>query len=210
MPGMFPLSASQTISAVAIAAVLAAGAYALGRSQGTPVTTAPSESAVSNSLAPVESAKVAKLEEAPPLPAPVPVPVAVPVPVVAPVPVAAKPAAAPSPALCANCLRVVNVHTEQRKAESGSGAGAVGGAVLGGLLGNRVGGGTGRKLATLGGAVAGGYAGNEIEKNVNKTTVWIVELKSADGHVRHREQHSDPQVQSGDIVSIRDGHLVRR
>lgn len=38
------------------------------------------------------------------------------------------------------------------------------GAVVGGLLGNQIGGGNGRKLATIAGAVGGGYLGNEIAK----------------------------------------------
>jgi len=118
--------------------------------------------------------------------------------------------AAPAP-LCRDCMRVLNVHVEQRKAESGSGAGAVGGAVIGGLLGNRVGGGTGRALMTVGGAAAGGYAGNEIEKNMHKYSVWVVQLKRADGTVRNRELRNDPHVRQGDVVvAQKDGRLVRR
>ena len=39
------------------------------------------------------------------------------------------------------------------------------GAVLGGLLGNQVGGGNGKKLATVAGVLFGGYAGNEVAHN---------------------------------------------
>ena len=38
------------------------------------------------------------------------------------------------------------------------------GAVIGGLIGNQVGGGNGKKLATLAGVIGGGYVGNEIAK----------------------------------------------
>lgn len=38
------------------------------------------------------------------------------------------------------------------------------GAVVGGLIGNQVGGGNGRKVATVVGAIGGGYVGNEIAK----------------------------------------------
>lgn len=38
------------------------------------------------------------------------------------------------------------------------------GAVVGGLLGNQVGGGNGKKLATVAGAIGGGFVGNEIAK----------------------------------------------
>ena len=39
------------------------------------------------------------------------------------------------------------------------------GAVLGGVLGNQVGGGNGKKLATIAGVLLGGYAGNEVAHN---------------------------------------------
>jgi uncharacterized protein YcfJ len=42
-------------------------------------------------------------------------------------------------------------------------AGTVIGAVVGGVLGNQVGGGNGKKLATVAGAAAGGYAGHTIQ-----------------------------------------------
>ncbi len=41
------------------------------------------------------------------------------------------------------------------------------GAVVGGLLGNQVGGGNGRKVATVAGVLLGGYAGNEVAHNRN-------------------------------------------
>ncbi|MDB5823116.1 MAG: 17 kDa surface antigen [Herminiimonas sp.] len=41
------------------------------------------------------------------------------------------------------------------------------GAVVGGLLGNQVGGGNGKKLATVAGVLLGGYAGNEVAHNRN-------------------------------------------
>ncbi|MBP3362921.1 MAG: glycine zipper 2TM domain-containing protein, partial [Pseudomonas sp.] len=42
--------------------------------------------------------------------------------------------------------------------------GSVIGDVAGGLLGNQVGGGTGKKIATVAGAVGGGYAGNKVQE----------------------------------------------
>ncbi|HET7300324.1 MAG TPA: glycine zipper 2TM domain-containing protein, partial [Oleiagrimonas sp.] len=42
-------------------------------------------------------------------------------------------------------------------------AGTAIGAVVGGALGNQIGGGDGKKLATVAGAVAGGYAGHQIQ-----------------------------------------------
>ena len=45
-------------------------------------------------------------------------------------------------------------------------AGTAVGAVVGGLLGNQVGGGTGKKIATVAGAVGGGYAGNQVQERM--------------------------------------------
>ncbi|MFT5782390.1 MAG: hypothetical protein ACI9EB_001779 [Pseudomonas sp.] len=47
-------------------------------------------------------------------------------------------------------------------------AGTLLGAVAGGLLGNQVGGGTGKKIATVAGAAAGGYAGNTMQGNMQE------------------------------------------
>lgn len=111
--------------------------------------------------------------------------------------------------LCAECLWVAEVRSEERKGKA-SGLGVVGGAVLGGLLGNQVGGGTGKKLATVGGAVAGGYAGNEVEKNMKKHRVWIISLIRKDGSMQTHEQGQDPNLRAGDIAELRDGQLHRR
>jgi uncharacterized protein YcfJ len=66
---------------------------------------------------------------------------------------------------------VVNLPPE---ATSGQGAsndphrvvGSAAGAIVGGLLGNQVGGGSGKKLATLAGAIGGGLAGREVQERV--------------------------------------------
>ena len=42
--------------------------------------------------------------------------------------------------------------------------GMVAGALIGGLLGNQVGGGNGKKAATVAGVVGGGYAGRQIDR----------------------------------------------
>jgi outer membrane lipoprotein SlyB len=103
---------------------------------------------------------------------------------------------------------VTDVHTETRRGQA-SGVGAVGGAVVGGLLGNMVGGGTGRKLATVGGAVAGGYAGNEIEKNQKSHTVWVIQMREADGRVHRFERSADPDLRVGDEVRLTEGGFTR-
>ncbi|MFZ3202411.1 MAG: glycine zipper 2TM domain-containing protein [Pseudomonas sp.] len=102
-------------------------------------------------------------------------------------------------------------------------AGTAIGAVVGGLLGNQVGGGTGKKIATVAGAVGGGYAGNKVQENmqagatytttenrcrtVTDTSEKVVgydvkyELDGKEGRVR---MDSDP----GSRIPVKDGQLV--
>lgn len=51
-------------------------------------------------------------------------------------------------------------------------AGKAIGAVLGGALGHQVGGGNGKKAATVVGAVAGGYAGDRVQNNMQKNDTY--------------------------------------
>lgn len=226
------LNSSQTIAVVAIAGALLAGAYAVGRSSGTEAPAAPVVATAPEAAKPEPVSEPAPAQKTE-LPAEAP---ATPKPAAKPATPAAKPAAKPAahqateavaeakpaapvvevqskplpakPALCADCLRVLAVRSEERKGE-GSGLGAIGGAVVGGLLGNQVGGGSGKKLATLGGAVAGGFAGNELEKRHKTQRVWIVKLEREDGRTLSHEQASDPGLTVGDVAVLRDGELRR-
>jgi uncharacterized protein YcfJ len=51
-------------------------------------------------------------------------------------------------------------------------AGTAVGAVVGGLLGNQIGGGSGKKIATVAGAAAGGYAGNKVQGNMQDSDTY--------------------------------------
>ncbi len=107
-------------------------------------------------------------------------------------------------------------------------AGTAIGAVVGGLVGNQVGGGNGKKLATVAGAVGGGYAGNRIEaahqkprvstsverkcETVNNTSSKIVgyDVRYVYNDVtRTVRMDHDPgdrvQVQEG-VISVSDAH----
>jgi outer membrane lipoprotein SlyB len=79
-----------------------------------------------------------------------------------------------------NCGNVESVREIKTRAE-GSGVGAAGGAVLGGLLGNQVGGGNGKKLATVAGAVGGAVVGNQVEGNMKATTSYEIRVRLDDG-----------------------------
>ena len=185
------VKSTQIVAGVAVVLALLGGAYAVGRSQG--VSTPP----------PAEEPTPAVTQKAEP--APQRLASAEPVREARPAPAQQRDT---QPALCASCGRVTNVHTETRRGEA-SGVGAVGGAVVGGLLGNMVGGGNGKKLATVAGAVGGGYAGNEIEKNQKSYTVWVVQVEQADGRARRFERRADPGLRVGDEVRLTENGFTR-
>jgi len=183
-----PVKSTQIVAAVAVVLALLGGAYAVGRSHNNvdaptpPVATAPQPTTAPQRLASADTPREAQ-----------------------PATVAEPQAQAP---VCQNCGRVTDVHTETRKGKA-SGVGAVGGAVVGGLLGNMVGGGNGRKLATVAGAVGGGYAGNEIEKNQKTYTVWVVQVEERDGRTRRFERSADPGLRIGDEVRLTEHGFTR-
>jgi len=89
----------------------------------------------------------------------------------------------------------------------GSGLGAAGGAVIGGLLGNQVGGGDGRKLATVAGAVGGAVVGNQVEGNMKATHSWEIRVRLDDGSARTFHRSSLDGYSTGDRVKVVDGAL---
>lgn len=116
---------------------------------------------------------------------------------------------AQAPAICYDCGRVESVNAVQSQAAP-SGLGVVAGGVIGGLLGNQVGGGNGRKIATVAGAVGGGYAGNEIEKRTRSQTTYEVRVRMEDGSVRTFPYNNQPNWSSGDRIRVVDGYLRAR
>lgn len=187
-----PVKSTQIVAGVAVVLALLGGAYAVGRSQG--VSTEPVAEATAPMPAQTQERQPQRLASAD----------------TARETHTARPApeVQAQPALCQSCGRVTAVHTETRRGK-GSGVGAVGGAVVGGLLGNMVGGGNGRKLATVAGAVGGGYAGNEIEKNQKSYTVWVVQVEERDGRIRRFERSADPGLRVGDEVRLTENGFTR-
>ena len=97
------------------------------------------------------------------------------------------------------------------------------GAVVGGVLGNQVGGGDGRKVATVAGAAAGGYAGNKIQKRMQAgntvdtveqrcTTVYDTSQEPQGFDVRYRLGETEGTVRMdhdpGERIPVREGELV--
>lgn len=106
-----------------------------------------------------------------------------------------------------------NQTVERRKQERyGNKDGAILGVVVGGLVGNQVGGGDGKKLATVAGAVGGGFAGREIDErhvggqkytttervchneptNGTKTVGYDVQYRTEDGQTLTRRESKKP------------------
>ncbi|GAB3383820.1 glycine zipper 2TM domain-containing protein [Spongiibacter taiwanensis] len=103
-------------------------------------------------------------------------------------------------------------------------AGTVIGAVIGGVLGNQVGGGSGKKVATVAGAAAGGYAGKKVQQQQQandvvttterrcqvvqdkheKITGYEVEY-SLDGEIGTVTMDDKP---SGNTIPVSNGQLV--
>jgi uncharacterized protein YcfJ len=101
-------------------------------------------------------------------------------------------------------------------------AGTAIGAVVGGLLGNQVGGGTGKKIATVAGAVGGGYAGNKVQENMQAgdtytttetrcDTVTDVSKKLVGYDVKYLLDGKEGQVRMasdpGSRIPVKDGQL---
>lgn len=102
-------------------------------------------------------------------------------------------------------------------------AGTAVGAVVGGLLGNQVGGGSGKKIATVAGAVGGGYAGNQVQGRMQANDTYTTtetrcstvtdthdkvvgyEVKyDLDGKIGTVRMDRDP----GKRIPVQDGQLV--
>ncbi len=102
-------------------------------------------------------------------------------------------------------------------------AGTAVGAVVGGLLGNQIGGGTGKKIATVAGAVGGGYAGNQVQERMQRNSTYTTTEARCDTvmdshdkvvgyNVRYDLDGKVGQVrmdrEPGAQIPVKDGQLV--
>lgn len=118
--------------------------------------------------------------------------------------------AAPKPsAVCSSCGVVTDISPVTQAAKP-SGLGAVAGAVVGGVLGHQIGGGDGKKVATVAGAVGGAYAGNAIEGKTRTTTSYSVRVRFEDGRRDSFSYAQAPNLDVGTRVRVRNGELVPR
>jgi outer membrane lipoprotein SlyB len=109
---------------------------------------------------------------------------------------------------CLDCGKVTAVNVSEKRGESNA-MGMIAGGAAGALLGHQVGGGTGKKLATVAGAVGGAYAGKKIQENVNSTKVWTVDVQYDNGRSGSFNFDHDPGVQRGDRVKNSGQSITR-
>lgn len=110
-------------------------------------------------------------------------------------------------AACRDCGVVTQVNTVQREGKA-SGTGAVVGGVAGALIGNQFGKGNGKTAMTVIGAGGGAYAGHQAEKSMKKKTEWRVVVKMDNGEQKTLTYGSEPAIQQGDRVKLRNGKLA--
>lgn len=188
-----PLFAGAAVAVIVASATAVAAMAGLLPSSGATVT--PEVAMVQPPTPPAITAPVASTPAAP-----------LPAPQVA--QVAKKPAAKPAPQ-CTSCGRIEGIHPIKEQAQP-SGLGMVAGAVIGGALGNQVGGGNGRKVATVAGMVGGGYAGNQIEKNTRGAVSYQVVVRMDNGGTRTVHYAQAPQWNVGDRVRVENGQITYR
>lgn len=113
----------------------------------------------------------------------------------------------PAKAACTDCGVVTQVRKVQQEGAA-SGTGAVVGGVAGALLGNQFGKGNGKTAMTVIGAGGGAYAGHQAEKSMKKKAEWRVGVKMEGGDMKTFTYGSEPALQQGDKVKVRNGKLV--
>lgn len=83
------------------------------------------------------------------------------------------------------------------------------GALIGGVLGNQIGGGNGKKAATVAGAVAGGAIANNATKDDRRRTYYRIEVRMDDGRIQRFDQSNSNGLRSGQRVEIQNGTVYR-
>ena len=93
---------------------------------------------------------------------------------------------------------------------TGIGVGAIAGGVVGGVLGNQVGGGSGKKLATVAGVVGGALVGHEIEqRNSQQQNLYQIGVRLSNGAYQTITQESVADLQVGSRVRIENNRAYR-
>jgi len=78
------------------------------------------------------------------------------------------------------------------------------------VLGHQVGAGRGKEAMTVLGAIGGIVAGNEAEKQVKAQTLYLVDVRMADGSARTVTLAQPPQVGVGTPVHVAGNTILPR
>lgn len=111
--------------------------------------------------------------------------------------------------VCDTCGIVRSV-TEVTGQGSASGLGGVIGGIVGGVAGNQVGGGDGKKLATVAGVIGGAVLGNKIEKDRNGTTYYEVSIDMENGGQRVISVPNTYGINPGAAVMVNGNDITLR
>lgn len=133
------------------------------------------------------------------------------------VPAAAPPAAArvetpppaPAPIVCNSCGVVRSVTSVAQQGES-TGIGAVVGGVVGGLAGNQVGGGSGKKIATVAGVIGGAVLGNKVEQNRNGANYYEIVIDMESGGQQFITVQDPAGISPGSRVTVQGSTISLR
>lgn len=115
----------------------------------------------------------------------------------------------PAPVVCVTCGVVRSITAVSQQGE-GTGVGAALGAIAGGVAGNQVGGGSGRKIATVVGVVGGAVLGNNIEKNRNSATYYEITIDMESGGQQIITVPDASGVAVGSAVSVQGDTIQLR
>lgn len=110
-------------------------------------------------------------------------------------------------ASCVDCGVVTGI-TPIAAAAGPSGVGALVGAIAGGVIGHQIGGGNGRRVATVAGALGGAYAGNRYERS--RVSGYDMSIRLDSGEVRSLRYDDHPGFVVGDAIRLAGGQVVRR
>lgn len=98
--------------------------------------------------------------------------------------------------------KILNVREYGMQKSDSNGLAIAGGAVAGGLLGNQVGGGRGKKLATIAGVAAGAYAGNELSKGTQVVPMVELQIREDNGQTYTINQEKNANYYNGQRVRV--------
>jgi outer membrane lipoprotein SlyB len=123
-----------------------------------------------------------------------------------PAPIHSYPASSPSYAYSGT---IDSIQVQQGGANDSMGVGTVTGGVVGGLLGNQVGGGRGKKAATIVGAIGGAMIGHEMERNVQGRDAYQIGVRLDNGAYQTIVQDNIADLSVGSRVRVENNRVYR-